>query len=334
MDAYAAYPHHHSVLVIRSNAVSDLRMDTAAYHLKRAGFDVEIITEVPFYKASQFDTFLCCRPGDSMIRFLNTCLQAGKQVIVDLDDDFNSIPKHNPAFIYTGAGHPTYLTELKRLLQSNVVVTYASEILADRYHKEGIIIPNTWDDGNDLWLLPKLKRNTFNIGFLGTATHREDFNLCEAAIKRILKNFPQTRLVVGGDEQIYNRFVDTPEERKLFLPGVPYADYPLMFRLIDMLVVPLRDTHFNRAKSDIKLVEAGATFTPWVASPMPVYQAWEAGGTFAGNSEQEWYESLAAMIGDSALRQHLAASGNTKAQQRRASLVCNKWIEIMGELSK
>lgn len=317
-----------SILVIRANAVSDFRMEIANRVLSQAGYDTEIITEVPFYKAGQFDLLLCCRPGVTMIELLKVALLAGKRVIIDLDDDFISIPSHNPAYQYTGAGHPTYLTELRRIIRNpGVVVTYASKELINRYHVDGIIIPNYYDDVNMDWSLPKLPRSTVNIGFSGTSTHREDWKLCHDAVKSLMREHPNVKMVVNVDEAIYSQFGEFPEERRLYIPGVQYHDYPLVFRHIDILIVPLRDTHFNRAKSDIKMLECGATKTAWVASDMPVYTEWGVGGLVA--KDGDWLTPLTKLVENAELRTRLGEEGYQKAIDRAGSAIGHKWLELV-----
>ena len=323
-----------SILCIRANAVSDFRVNLASRYLIRAGYDVETITYVPFYKASQYDLIICCRPGIDMIEFLKVCLIAGKPVIVDLDDDFNSIPRHNPAYNYTGAGHPTYLMNLRQLLHHpNVTVTYASPELANRYKIEGTVIPNFWDDENPNWEAGEPKRDKrINIAFSGTSTHREDFVVAEPAIKKILDENKNVRFVAQLDEQIYKRFLTYPEEQKLFLPPLPYDDYPLSYRYFDIMVVPLRDTRFNRAKSDVKLSECGVAKIPYVASALPQYTDWGVGGlTVADNG---WYEALRTLVDSEEKRRELGQAGYEKALTRKASVVCGKWVELVRELLK
>jgi glycosyltransferase involved in cell wall biosynthesis len=307
-------------------------MDFAARYLERAGYEVETITYVPFYKASQYDLIICSRPGVDMLEFLKVCLIGGKRVVVDLDDDFNSIPKHNPAYNYTGAGsNPVYLTNLRRLLQHpNVLTTYASDELVNRYKNDGVIIPNSWDDENKNWEFGKPKHDTINIGFTGTATHREDFNIIEPVIKKILDEYKNVRFVCQLDEQIYKRFLLYPEEQKLFLPPLPFVDYPLSYRMFDILVVPLRDTHFNRAKSDIKLLECGVSKTPYVASNLPFYSEWGVGGFTV--ADDGWEQALRTLIESEQTRREMGEAGYEKAQTRKASLVNNKWVELADRL--
>jgi hypothetical protein len=302
---------------------------------------VEVFTEIPYYKAGQTDAFICCRPGLVMIDFLNTALNAHRPVVVDLDDDFNSIPQHNPAYRYTGAGHPTYLKELDKLLRRpGVITTYASPELANRYHHDGIIIPNYWDEENDNWKYAREKKNNglISFGFSGTQTHRKDFEICSRAILRILKEYEDTRMVVNVDGQIYSHFVDIPERRKLFLPGVTYQDYPLVFRYIDALLVPLKDTHFNRAKSDVKLMECGASKTAWIASNLPMYREWDGSGALVDDAKtpealtENWYQALKSYIENPEPHHIMIQSGYEKSLTRTSEAICQKWIELVETL--
>lgn len=324
-----------SILVIRANAVSDFRMDLLYRRLLREGYDASVITQVPFYTASQYDLMVCCRPGASMLEYLKVAVMAGKQVIIDFDDDFFAIPKHNPAFGYTGAGHPTYLNTLKNVISSpEIIMTYASPELITRYRRDGIIIPNCWDEENTAWQLPKrTKPGRVTVGFSGTTTHREDFKLVEPVLKRLFAEYDNLDLVVSLDDYIYSLFLYVPEERKTYLPGVPYADYPEIYSWIDILVVPLRDTFFNRAKSDIKLVECGASHTAYVASDMPVYRDWGEGG-YVAKTEQEWEQALRKLIEDAKLRTSMAEAGYQKALTRTSKLYTDKWLAVIEEVLK
>lgn len=327
---------YNRIQVIRANAVSDFRMDLLQRRLVREGYDSEIITAVPFHKASQFDTVICCRPGDSMLDYLRICQVAGKRVVIDFDDDFNSIPKHNPAYPYTGAGHPTYLNKLKQTLSApGMLVTYASPELANRYHIAGTVIPNCYDEENELWGLPKCTApGRLTLGWSGTTTHREDFKIIAPVIKRILNAYDHVDIAISLDDQIYNDFLSFPEDRKIYLPGVPYDIYPAIFAWFDIMVIPLRDTYFNRAKSDIKMVECGASRTAYIASDMPVYHEWAAGGLTVPNDEESWEAALRNLIENEELRGSLVAAGHEKALTRTSKLYTDKWLAFIEEINE
>lgn len=57
-------------------------------------------------------------------------------------------------------------------------------------------------------------------------------------------------------------------ERKFFHKVLPTARYMDLLRLSDIHVMPLTDTPFNRAKSDLKFIESAAQGTVCLASPV------------------------------------------------------------------
>jgi glycosyltransferase involved in cell wall biosynthesis len=320
-----------SILVIKCNGVSDFRVTLAARHLSAAGYDVEIISQVPYYKAAAHDIFLCCRPGEDMCKFLDICVKAGKKVIVDMDDDFFSIPPKNSAYAWIGAGHPTYHITLKKLL-SKVHLTYASPELVNRYKLPGTIIPNCYDEENVTWEEPKHPSDKVRLGFTGTATHQADFKTIIEQLQWILKERKDVKLVIGNDYTVYDQFRDIPNDQKLFIPPLSYDSYPISFKHIDILLVPLQDNYFNRAKSMIKLIEAGASRTPWLASSVPVYEQWGVGGKCVPPGG-DWAKEILALIDDPQLRKEYGEAGHTLALEHTSKKVSELWLKLVEEVA-
>lgn len=320
-----------SICVILGNTVSDMRMHFAARHLERAGYEVEVLSQVPHFKTVQHDGFIISRPGIQMIDFIGVALATGKPVIVDMDDNFKLIPPENPAYSIIGRGNLDYVTALYNMIKSVTMLTAPKPEILTAYERYGEVIPNGWDEENELWKVDNVERDGFiNIGWAGTTTHRQDFQLVLPALKQILSEREDVRVVIGGDPAIYNEFWEFSERKKLFLVGTPYERYPLMFAFWDMLLAPLEDTEFNRYKSDIKLVEAGARGIPWIASPLPQYERWATGGILTPDSG--WIGSLMALIDNGEFRQSLAEQGKAQALTRTSAEIGKLWVNIVKEV--
>lgn len=325
-----------SILVIRCNGVSDLRIDFAARYLDRAGYHVEMISRVPYYKLSQHDIFLASRPGPEMCDLLMQALDAGKKVVLDMDDDFFTIPKHNPSYTYVGAGNPNFHMLLKKLLK-RVTLVLSTEEVRSRYGMGGEIIPNCFDEENFRWELPKDRsRGMRRIGLTGSNTHVNDFKLIQHVLLRLARERKDVQLVIGNDPAVYHLFDEVPEGQKLFIPSLTYQLYPYYFRYVDILAVPLEDTIFTRAKSDIKLVECGAARIPFVASPLPFYGAWSgvpcalSPGIICENEADKWYEALTFLIEDLEICKQMGDNGYKKAHAERTSAIIGKmWVNII-----
>jgi glycosyltransferase involved in cell wall biosynthesis/predicted HAD superfamily hydrolase len=98
----------------------------------------------------------------------------------------------------------------------------------------------------------------------GTYSHKEDFELIEQVLYEFLISHSQVTLSVLGAAQV--------SERILALANVsnyPLMDYTAMLDFIaqhDLMLVPLVDDEFNRAKSSVKFVECSAVGVPVLAS--------------------------------------------------------------------
>ena len=320
----------HTVLVIRSNSVSDLRMEIAARALKAAGYQVKILSEVPYYELAQEDLIICQRPGDSMCGLLREGVKAGLPVVVDMDDDFSQIPADNPSYKVIGPANFAYHQILKYTIEEATILTTPTPVLAERYKRGTWTIPNAWDDQNGNWKLPKVKHAGTRFGWIGTTTHRDDFELCRESLLLFLAGRPDCSIVIGADEKLYKHFYHIPESQKLFIPGLSAEEYPCFYSYIDVLLIPLKDTRFNQAKSDIKCVEAGAGRAAWIASPMPMYKAWGGGGMYASEPEA-WTVALQEMA-KPCTRQLLADQGYDVAQERSSTVVGAEWVKIADEL--
>lgn len=311
---------HLRVLFIVSASVSDFRMSLAARYLKQSGYYVEVLDRVPYYTLAHFDLIICSRPGVMMCAYLENAYRAGIPVIIDMDDDFMAIPKHNPAYMVVGMGAGDYIQTLRKVMALATVRTFASPILMERYNLEGFIIPNCWDEQNEQWSAPKIhtanfKRGDVVFGWMGSATHIQDFMLLRDSLAQVVVNCENARVFIGGDPEIYNLLGAVPECRKMFMPGLEYGEYPMMYRYCDYIMAPLEDNHFNRAKSDIKLIEAGARGIPWLASPVGAYNNWPGGGWYVNDGG--WFDTLfeaASRVGeDRGWEGHAAAIGRTSA---------------------
>ncbi|MCC4288863.1 HAD-IA family hydrolase [Vreelandella aquamarina] len=104
----------------------------------------------------------------------------------------------------------------------------------------------------------------------GTYSHKEDFDIIEAVLYEFLVAHPQVSLSVLGAAQV--------SERILALSNVsnyPYMRYTAMLDFIakhDLMLVPLVDDEFNRAKSSVKFVECSAVGVPVLASKVGEFE--------------------------------------------------------------
>ncbi len=149
--------------------------------------------------------------------------------------------------------------------------------------------------GADLWL----------GYFSGTQTHQSDFGLIAPVIVRLLEEFPRLGLVVAGDFDLsqfpeFTPFVNRLDQR----PFVDWTRLPAEIARVDINLIPLVQSPFTEAKSDLKYYEAAVLRIPSVASPTAVFRACINHGSngFLASSLDEWHTALRQLITDDDLR--------------------------------
>ena len=255
-------------------------------------------------------------------------------IVLDLDCDFEELPLNHSSYADAGLGNPqvarAYLTSL--MLSDRIVVTSKAleETLQAAYRKV-CMIPESWSKKSDLWSKKGREHSTLNLGWISSVGQAEDLATLRRVIIRILRQYPQTQLVIAGDIKSYQMFETIPENRKIFLPSVEPEDLPYVLGQIDILLVPLRNTAFNRACSDLILLDAGIKRIPWIASPISSFQEWKAGGVVA-NSLDEWHVYLTQLISDPVLRSSLGDAGFHKAADRESGKVVLEWLKLLEQI--
>jgi glycosyltransferase involved in cell wall biosynthesis len=317
-----------------SNQIS-LRVYMPLQLLAGRGYHTTLVSKPGDY-GTNFDIVMASNPhGDpNLMPVLATCSGAKIPVVLDLDNDFAQIPNTHPIYQEYGLDLPDKMRAYTAALLMADQITVPSVMLAETLTAAGHparVIPDGWIRRNNLWEKGVRRRHTVNIGWIGPAGQEEDMAMIRRMVLRILREFPHALLVIGGDAQVYQLFDRLPESRRLFLPPVQTDDYPYLLGQVDILLVPMRDTPFNRCQSDRRLVEAGARRLPWIASPIPAFVAWEAGGLIA-DTPDEWFSYLRQLILDADLRSTLGQAGWRKAETREMNNLITLWSDLIMEM--
>jgi glycosyltransferase involved in cell wall biosynthesis len=225
----------------------------------------------------------------------------GQVIVNDLDDWYWGLDPSNDAFM---SSHPkTNPTEnrdhYKKVLASSTLVTVSTKYLADRIksfvHCPILVLENTVDISR---FTPHVHTDSSVpvVGWVGATSHRSsDLEIMRGIINPLLAgnevefqhsgnhlNAPSVASLLGlHDDQVKT------------LNAVDATLYPSLLTM-DVGIAPLRDTPFNHAKSDIKLLEYSASGIPWIGSSLSAYEGlrkeWGIGRT-AGKPAQ-WLKHL------------------------------------------
>jgi hypothetical protein len=292
--------------------------------------------QYPTNVTGPFDAVIAFNPHcePKIMESLAACNAARVPIIVDLDSDFEQMPVTHPEYSRLGLGTPQRARAYAAALLLADLITVSSNFMANSLSDAGYIakmIPDAWSRHNLLWEKTPSRRHTLNIGWIGYPGEVEDVAQIKRVVIRILREFPQTQLVISGDIQVYQLFESLPEPRRLYLPPVAQDDYPYLLGQMDVLLVPARNIPYNRSLSDRRLLEAGARSIPWIASPLPGYVEWHDGG-FIANTPDEWYSNLRQLVMNKELRLSLGKAGHQRAESRETNQVALYWLDIIEHL--
>lgn len=317
---------------------SEMRLSPPASALFQSGMQVKLSLHMDAGDLQTQQVFLFADPhySSELTGAAQQALQSrkdhpGRRVIIDLDQDFFSLPSGAPQKIKEGPGSKEALKNLEALLKDADLVTIPGEALAEVYKKFAKrveVVPHSWSAAGTLWDKPAPKRKSVNLGVVSTHTSQEDAAALVKALERLLGEEKDAMLVVGGDISLAEAFGAISDERKMYVPFGQVKDYPFLLANFDVLLLPYAANDYNQHRSDVPLMEAGIRRIPWIANPNPAFRAWSSGGIFQ-ESGQDWYEALKTIVKDARKRAELGQAGRSKADERRAEKVMARWQDIL-----
>lgn len=224
----------------------------------------------------QADVFCFTRNyTEGCVRAVEMCRAQGKFVWVDYDDSFLHVPESNPNYESLKDSRENVI-EIAKLAN---VITVSTQALREDFsfvrHKV-FVVPNAYDNDflGDMTIDPT-KRDKVVI-WRGSATHDEDL----APITSELVNYINSEAFVGwkiyfmGHNPAYITSQIKDTQRVQVVPPKDIVQYFANIKALNpaMFIVPLKDTAFNRCKSNIAWIEATYAGAMTIASNLPEFR--------------------------------------------------------------
>lgn len=241
----------------------------------------------------------------AVVDFIPRLQAEGRAVVVDIDDDLSvAHPEHSWSRPKLHLDPPQQM----RACELADLVTCTTPALAKHYARPGRveILPNCVPAA--LLELPR-DSDGFTIGWAGSASgHPGDLPATHGGVADALEGTDWTFKVIGPEETVRKELELTqPPE---ITGGLSIEDYQLAIGSLDIGIVPLGDTPFNRAKSYLKGLEYAARGVPFVASDLPEYARLAAQGVgLLATSRKEWRHHLDDLMRDESLHIEHAERG-------------------------
>ena len=235
------------------------------------------------------------------ISFADYWRQRGKTVILDFDDAYQLIEKHNTAYKFWGAAKVDVESpegeKTESALNFNPVdqlrlgmgkvsgATMPSRILAQDWKPFGRTYyqPNYFDTS-----LFKVKpeglrfyKDRIIIGWGGSTSHWQSFegSGIVPAISSLIEEFPEIIVLIVGDKRIHDA-LPFPSTHKTYLPYVKWYEWPMMIHRFDIGIAPMYG-RYDDSRSHIKTCEYVLAGIPFVASISPAFYDFREVGMYA-----------------------------------------------------
>lgn len=255
---------------------------------------------------------------------------AGKKIIMELDDDIWDVSSDNIAHdklkeLNAGKMLTSMLNDVDGVVCTN---RYLRNIITDKTYKTHdkiLVAGNNIDFSLYKTTHPAKDTGSITLMHYGSTSHFNDLLLPEfvEGMDKILKEYPNVKFkTVGafiselrykwgmryendfGDVDIYKWINDK---------------FPQFMEECDIMVVPLIDNKYNRAKSSIKWCESGSAMKPGIFSDVrPYSDDIEDGKTgYLVSTADEWYEKMKLLIESKELRQTIGQQAYTHIKEHR-----------------
>lgn len=263
---------------------------------------------------------------EQLLNFLNI------HYIVDYDDAiFHNYDQHP---------HPFFRKLLKNkiavVMKNSDTVVAGNEYLANYAEMAGakkIVIIPTAIDIDRYSIQEKKENNPFIFGWIGTkSTFEKHLAPCQTWIVEFLEEHPQTEFHIIGIPSDLGW-----HKRVKWNPWTEDSEVSSILKL-DVGIMPLKDSLWERGKCAYKLIQYGACGIPGIASDVGMNKEVTISGEtgFLVQTNQEWIHYLEELKNNADERQNLGENARKMVEDKYSiQVTVKKWMEIFkGSISR
>lgn len=246
----------------------------------------------------------------------------GRPFVMELDDDPFSIHPTNAAY---HAWDENVQRNVSQNLRLATAVTVTNNHLAQvvREHSDAPVhvLPNQIPA--KILDIPRPNNAKLMVGWAGSSTHEHDIMAARQPLSSFLRDVDVDVNIIGAD---YRHLFRIPQITHTPWDYNMNAYYASLSKL-DIGVIPLAASHFNRSKSDLKFIEMSGLGIPVVASAQgPYRESIEHGVTgFLVEHDYEWKKYLRMLINDKELREQMGINARNYARTRTTEGNAHLW---------
>ena len=242
--------------------------------------------------------------------------QGGARLVYLLDDDLldpaslRELPApYRRRLMQRITGRRRQLVDLLQNLFDGLWVT--SETLAEKYAFLGAELLPLAPHSSLLAEAPRLQ-----LAYLGTASHQAEFRWLLSLLEPLQQRHRHTPVDLFGDLSINRLFRHLPRVRVIHPMGWENYLAETGNGRIDLLLCPLLESPFNRARAAVKFIDAARTGAVGLFSDRQPYRGFVRNGVdglLLADDPALWLEALERLISEPAERRQLAAACRHRA---------------------
>lgn len=220
------------------------------------------------------DILYCQRPFDNNhLKVIKEAKEWGIKIWVDTDDLLHEIPKYNPYYKVFNNPKDNKKEIFEESMKEADIITVTTQKLKDYYTKFNKNIEILENAHND-YAFPFKKhigKPQNMITWRGSTTHRMDILSVAEQMVNVSRSHKDWTWVFLGNDLWY--ITEIIKSKAIEIPEKPIIEYYEILRNMGsaILIVPLLDNEFNRAKSSIAYQEATYGGMVTIAPDLPEF---------------------------------------------------------------
>jgi glycosyltransferase involved in cell wall biosynthesis len=242
----------------------------------------------------------------------------GKKIVMDNDDTYK-MDNFHPFQNLDEEGFEKNKDRVNNVLYNFArnadLVTTSTEYLAEEYREfnENVkVLPNCIDPDDWYEEPSRSEGDKVRVGLVGSTAYHHDFHRIKPLLRKLDED-PKVQLVLMG---LVKKTSDNPKVAEVYdkefsfwesldnlehMEFVPMANYfdALDQLKLDVMLIPRRENHFNRAKSNVKYLEASMLEIPVIAQSFEDGPYEEIESTKNGilvENDEDWEDAVYTLI--------------------------------------
>ena len=238
-------------------------------------------------------------------KHLEAIIKKGTKVVYDYDDAVFIKKPEETDFMIKHADHV--------IAGSHFLFEYAMKL-----NRSAVFLPGAVD--LDRFKSANIKKNRVRIGWIGSKSTAHNLDMVASPLNSMKKKGYDFEIVIAGCNPNFKIADLSPEIKSDIIPAYQNKDIPTILSGIDIGIMPLQDSLWEKGKSGMKAILYMAASRPVVASNVgeSIYLIKNGVTGFLVNGSNEWEATLTELLTDANLREKIGRAGRAYAEENHS----------------